>query len=1000
MDFPLYLPLIFILSGLLTALLYGLPFINRRLRVGQISWLLSLFPLAAFVSLVYSLSGIQDGSGISWQVEWLPVSGLQGSLYYDNLSAVFALLVTGIGTLVVIYTGYYFKGNRSAWRFLSYLLLFMFAMLGLVLAGNLIVLFVFWEITSVVSFLLVAYKTESEQARRSAFKALLITGSGGVALLLGVILIYSITGNIEISTLLTNGDVLRDSSFYPAVLALIALACFSKSAQTPFHIWLPEAMSAPTPASAYLHSATMVKAGIYLLARLNPVLGQTEVWFWVFSIFGLITMLTGAYLGLKQNDLKALLAYSTISQLGVMVLLIGQDTDIAFKALVISVIAHALYKSALFLIAGIVDHETGTRDLRRLGGLRRWMPYSMAIAILAALSMAGLPPMFGFLAKETLLATAVHPSLPEIIAAIFPIASVVAGALILAQAGLFVWDTFLGSRRDPSLQPHEAPWGMLAAPLIPASLSILLGLLPEPEGLASFLAKAAAAAYGGEVKVSLALWAGLTVPLLLSFVAVAFGLMIFTFRTRVRAIQARFAPNLTVNTLYTYTLKAVDAGGNLAVRLQGGKLRTYLMIMVCSLIILIVMIVGIPELTTSLWVRQSFFTLRTALSILRIFALIVIISAALASVFIRRDLSAILALGAMGLSVAVLMVLEPAPDVALVQIIVDILAVVILVLALTRLPRSQRERARKLTFKQSRIGLIRDVTIAAVFGGIVAWITLIALVTRPRESVVTPFYEANAKLLTGAKDIVGSIVVDFRAFDTLIEITVFSVAGLGIYTLLLYASRWAGDQVDDEPISSTSILGTFGIGGPITSSFIHALAYFSLPISLILAVIHMIYGHDQPGDGFTAGVIVGLVIGFWYVVFGYAEVKARLKWLKPMPLISSGILLAVLSGTLAAFITGDFLSNVNIGELLNIPLPTGFYLSTSFLFEVAIFLSVLGSISYILSALGHPRISDTNSRQEVKMLDPTNETGSIQARDPDTFEPGLKHKQNKGESNI
>ena len=218
--------------------------------------------------------------------------------------------------------------------------------------------------------------------------------------------------------------------------------------------------------------------------------------------------------------------------------------------------------------------------------------------------------------------------------------------------------------------------------------------------------------------------------------------------------------------------------------------------------------------------------------------------------------------------------------------------------------------------------------------------------------------------------------------------------------MLLYASRWAGDQVDDEPISSTSILSTFGIGGPITSSFIHALAYFSLPISLILAVIHMIYGHDQPGDGFTAGVIVGLVIGFWYVVFGYAEVKARLKWLKPMPLISTGILLAVLSGTIAAFINGDFLSNVNIGELLNIPLPTGFYLSTSFLFEVAIFLSVLGSISYILSALGHPRISDTNSRQEVKMLDPTNETRPIQARDPDTFGPELKHNQNKGESNI
>jgi multicomponent K+:H+ antiporter subunit A len=998
MDYPLYLPLIFILTGLLAALLYGLPFFNSRLRVVQVSWLLSIFPLAAFGCLLYALSGIQDGSAISWQFDWLPASGIQGSLYYDNLSAVFALLVTGIGTLVVIYSGYYFKGNRSAWRFLSYLMLFMFAMLGLVLAGNLIALFIFWEITSVVSFLLVAYKTKSEQARRGAFKALLITGSGGVALLVGVILISSITGNIEIPVLLSKGDILRDSSLYPAVLVLIALACFTKSAQTPFHIWLPEAMSAPTPASAYLHSATMVKAGIYLLARLNPILGQTEIWFWVFSLVGLITMLAGAYLGLKQSDLKALLAYSTISQLGVMVLLIGQDTDIAFKALVISVIAHALYKSALFLVAGIVDHETGTRDLRRLGGLRRWMPYSMAIASLAALSMAGLPPMFGFLAKETLLATAIHPSLPEVFALIFPVATVVAGALILAQAGLFVWDTFLGQRRDSSIQPHEAPWGMLVVPLIPATLSILLGLLPEPEWLASFLAKAAGAAYGGEVKVSLALWAGLSVPLLLSIVAVACGLLIFTFRTQVRAIQARIAPNLTINTLYTYTLNAVDASGNLVIRLQGGKLRTYLTVMLFSLIVLVVIFAGVPELSNFL-VHRPFINLSFALSILRIFALIVIISAALASVLIRRDFSAILALGAMGLSVAILIVLEPAPDVALVQIIVDILAVVILVLALTRLPRSQRERARELTFKQSRAGLIRDVVVSAGVGGLVAWITFIALITRPRESVVTPFYEANAKLLTGAIDIVGAIVVDFRAFDTLVEITVFSIAGLGIYTLLLYASRWAGDQVSDEPLSITNILNTTGIGGPKTSSFIHALAYFSLPFSMILAAIHIIYGHDQPGDGFTAGVIVGLVIAFWYVVFGYTEVKARLKWLKPMPLISSGILLAIFSGILAALVNDNFLSNVNFGALLNIPLPKGFNLSTSFLFEIAIFLSVLGSISYILSALGHPRISDANIQQEVKLLDQKMETRSIKDAVPDSVETELRDKRTKVESN-
>jgi len=966
MSYPLFLPLIFILAGLLIALVYRFPSLNKRIPILLVTWLLSIFPLAAFITLLHALSMIQDGSGISWQIEWLQVAGFKGSLYYDSLSAVFALLVTGIGTLVVIYSGYYFKGERSSWRFLSYLMLFMFAMLGLLLAGNLISLFIFWEITSVVSFLLVAYKTESEQARKSAFKALLITGSGGVALLLGVILIFSITGTMEIAALLSSGDMLRDSSLYPAALILIALACFTKSAQTPFHIWLPDAMSAPTPASAYLHSATMVKAGIYLIARLNPILGQTEMWFWIFSVIGFITMLVGAYLGLKQNDLKALLAYSTISQLGVMVLLIGQDTDIAFKALVISVIAHALYKSALFLVAGIVDHETGTRDLRRLGGLRKWMPYSMAIASLAALSMAGLPPMFGFLAKETLLATAIHPSLPGTIAAIFPVASVIAGALILAQAGLFVWDTFLGQQRDKTIKPHEAPWGMLIPPLIPAFLSILLGLLPEPERLAAFVANAAGAAYGGEVKVSLALWAGLTIPLLLSIVAVAGGILIFVFRSRVREIQKRIAPNLTINNLYTSTLKAIDSGANLVIQLQSGQLRFYITVMLFGLIALILIFVGIPDIDTSLLVRQPLFNLDLAFSILRIFALVVVIGAALASVLIQRDFSAILTLGAMGLGVTVLIVLEPAPDVALVQMIVDLLAVVILVLALTRLPRTQREQARKLTFKQSPPGLLRDVLVSAGVGGIVAWITLIALITRPRESIVTSFYEANAKILTGAKDIVGAIVVDFRAFDTLIEITVFSIAGLGIYTLLLYASRWAGDQVSDEAMPTTNILDTTGIGGPITSPFIHALAYVSLPFSLVIAVIHILYGHDQPGDGFTAGVIVGLAIAFWYVVFGYAEVKKKLRWLNPMVFISSGILLAILSGILSASIKGNFLSNVDFGTQQNIPLPAGINLSTSLLFEVAIFLSVLGSISYILSALGHPRISEASNVPEVK----------------------------------
>ncbi len=498
------------------AALFGLPALNRRLDITRLSWLLALAPLSALVILAARVPQANAGVVTVWQWTWLPSLGLNLGLYVDDLSLFFGLIITFIGTLIIIYTGQYFKGDQGAWRFLTYLLLFMVSMLGIVLAGDVLTLFIFWEGTSILSFLLVAYKTELESARRGAFRALLITGGGGIALLLGVLFLSYVAGGTDFVTILSRGDVLRSSEFYGLILALVALGAFTKSAQFPFHFWLPGAMSAPTPASAYLHSATMVKAGIYLLARLNPALGFTETWFWLLTIAGGITMLTGAYLGLKQNDLKALLAYSTISQLGILVMLIGQDIAIAYKALIIGILAHALYKSALFLVAGIVDHETGTRDMRRLGGLAKVMPFTFTVAFLAALSMAGLPPMFGFLAKETLLAAAVHPTLPPIAAELIRWAAVIAGALMLAQAGLLIWETFLGKAKDPDVHGHEAPIPMWLAPAIPATLSIILVILPGPKEEAALLSGAAQAAYGDAVKVSFVLFHGLTVELLLS----------------------------------------------------------------------------------------------------------------------------------------------------------------------------------------------------------------------------------------------------------------------------------------------------------------------------------------------------------------------------------------------------------------------------------------------------------------------------------------------------
>jgi multicomponent K+:H+ antiporter subunit A len=976
-DILLITPLAITLSGALLAALFGLSGLRQRLTTSQLGWLLALAPLSAFGLFLALLPAISNGSALAWRLNWIPSLGLSASLYFDNLSALFALLVTGIGTLVVVYAGYYFKdgtpspaGSRLGrleawgqgdWRFFSYLLLFMSAMLGVVMAGDVITLFVFWEATSVTSFLLVGYRYKDATARRGAVKSLFITGGGGIALLAGLLLLSYLAGSSDMAAILTGGGLLRQSDLYPVILGLVALGAFTKSAQFPTHIWLPDAMSAPTPASAYLHSATMVKAGIYLMARLNPALGFTDLWFWLLSLFGLATMLTGAYLGLKQNDLKALLAYSTISQLGVLMMLIGQDTSIAFKALVIGVLAHALYKSALFLIVGIVDHETGTRDLQRLGGLRRAMPYSFAIGTVAALSLAGLPPLFGFLAKETLLATATHPSLPHIVDILFPAATVAGGALILAQAGMFIWDTFLGKSRDANLHPHEAPPAMLLSAALPALFSLAVGLLPEPQQLAQFLANAARMAYNDQVKVSLALWTGISVPLVLSGVAVSGGIVLFVARQRVRTLQVRVNERLSFNTLYAATLELVDRAGYLATRLQSGMLRTYLATILLGMLALVLWFTRLSPGLSGMPLSGPGLSGGDGMAWLRVFALLATVTAAASTIALQRDFSAIVALGASGLGIAVLMALEPAPDVALVQVVVDILAMVILVLALTRLPRVQRRRAQTLALQHEKLSLLRDGLIALVGGAVVAIVTLVGLTTRPRQSLVTPFYEANAKTLTGARDIVGAIIVDFRALDTLVEITVFGLVGLGIYTLLRHAARHAGDrgdQVDELPPPVSRLVGTSGIGGQETSPFVHALAYASLPLAMVVAAVHLMYGHDQPGDGFTAGVIISLALGFWYVVFGYYEVKRRLVWAKPVPLIGGGLLLVLMSATTAALVNGSFFSPVDFGKLMGLPLPTGFHLSTSFLFEVAICLAVLGSASYMLDTLGHPGDAD------------------------------------------
>jgi multicomponent K+:H+ antiporter subunit A len=966
-DFWLVLPLAICLSASLMVSIIGLPDIRQRVYAPFLGWFLAIAPVSAFLIILSHLDLIRNGRAVIWQISWIPTININFALYFDGLSALFALLVTGIGALVVIYAGYYFKGNPDVWRFMVFLMLFMTSMLGIVMAGDLISLIVFWEGTSITSFLLIGYRSRDEEARRGAFKSLYITGIGGLGLLAGIIFLGTIAGSFDLATILGSGELFRLSPLYPVIIGLIAIGALTKSAQFPAHIWLPDAMSAPTPVSAYLHSATMVKAGIYLMARLNPVLGSTDTWFWILSLFGLVTMLVGAYLGFKQNDLKALLAYSTISQLGMLMMLIGQDTAIAYKALVIGIVAHALYKCALFLVVGIVDHESGTRDLRRLGGIRRMMPVTFFISGLAALSMAGLPPLFGFIAKETLLATVSHAGLTQIIDVIFPTIAVLSGALLIAQSGLLMIDTFFGKQRDKSIHAHDAPIGMILAPAIPAFLSLALGILPEPHALAAFLSNAAQSIYGAEVEVVLALWAGLTVPLLLSLVAILIGLTLIAWRHHFRAIMWQIYPQLAINNLYQKSLVLIDAAAYQVARVQNGKLRTYLVTIFLAIGGLIWMFKAIPTTIGLTTIRFQLENVNDGVMLLRLFTLLFIIGTAFVSIILDRDLPAIIAVGASGLSVAVFMMLEPAPDIALVQVVVDILMTIVLVLLLTRLPRTQRERAAEFTFLQSRPSLFRDGLIAVGSALVVTTMVYVMLISRPRESMLTPFYERFAEPLTGARDIVGAIILNFRAIDTLFEITVFGAAAIGVYTLLHYASREAGD-IENIVIESSKKPNTMGIGGLHASPFVRVLAYVILPLALIIGFIHIAYGHDQPGDGFTAGIIVSLAVGLWYVVFGYRDTKRLLPWLKSVELISAGILLIIIIGIVSTFITGEILAPVDFGEMLAIDFPKGFHLSTGLFFEVAIALAVLGGATLVIDTLGRPKDIDPESMRKVEEI--------------------------------
>ncbi len=764
--------LIVVLAGFLLAAIAA-P-VQRRL--GEVTrWLLAAGPALLFAYFLAQAPTIVGGQMVQFSSEWAPQLGVNFALRLDGLSLLFALLVTGVGTLVVIYNGDYLRGYTTLGRFQAYTLLFMAAMLGVVLANDLITLYIFWELTSITSYLLIGFYHDEQASRDGALKALLITSGGGLALLAGLVLLGLAGDTLQIGQIVVQGDVLRSHALYTPILLLFLLGAFTKSAQMPFHIWLPDAMQAPAGASAYLHSATMVKAGIYLLARFQPALGGTEQWHLIVGLVGLVTMLAAGYIALAQNDLKAMLAYSTISSLGWLVALLGIGTNLALKALMVGIVAHALYKAALFLLVGVIEKQTGTRDLRQLGGLFRALPVTAVLTIVAVLSMAGLPPLLGFVAKETLLEAAL-----DVPAQVLPYQLVVAvavGASIftLAYGLIIIFGVFLGQESKPEKSPREAPWTMLLAPAILALFSLVLALPPFLQGPTSALMEAATSVSLGEpYGFTLALWHGITLPLLLTIGVIAGGSILYLVRTPVRTWQSGWPARIRLSILYDGTLVLLNrTARRLTGFVQSGTLRDYLLMILGAMIVLVgyALVSGAdPIVIPPLFNNPPLFEL--------VGAGLMIIAIIFVSL-LRARLGAIASLGAVGLLITLIYVIYSGPDLALTQLLVETLTLVLLLVVFYFLPRFFEERS-------SGLGRLRDVAIASGVGGLVMLLTLMVLGQRPEQLLpdISQFYMEQSLPAAHGANVVNVILVDFRALDTMGEITVLLIAMLGIFALL------------------------------------------------------------------------------------------------------------------------------------------------------------------------------------------------------------------------
>ncbi|RSD27545.1 Na+/H+ antiporter subunit A [Mesobacillus subterraneus] len=784
-----------VISPLLLALL--IPFLHKHFRKIHTGWFLLPLPAVLFGYFLQFISVTRQGDTVMETIPWISSLGIDFTVKVDGLGLLFALLITGIGALVVLYSIYYLSPEKEKLNtFYIYLLLFMGAMLGVVLSDNLIVLYAFWELTSFSSFLLIGYWNHRERSRYGAQKSMLITVFGGLSMFGGILLLNSITGTFSITETIAMSNEVVNHPLFTATLILFLLGAFTKSAQFPFHIWLPDAMEAPTPVSAYLHSATMVKAGIYMVARMTPVFAHSGTWVWLVAGIGIITLFWGSFSAVKQVDLKAILAFSTVSQLGMIMSLLGAGAAalhygtiqdgyyiVAVTAAVFHLINHATFKGSLFMVTGIIDHETGTRDIRKLGGLMNFMPITFTLAIIGTFSMAGIPPFNGFLSKEMFFTGMLRIAEMDIFSfdtwgILFPIIAWTASVFTFLYSMIYVFKTFTGKYQPEKLdkKPHEAPVGMLIPPVILASLAVIIGIYPDvisgrliSPALRSILPALLDDSKAYEVHIYH--WHGFTPELFMTIGVIAVGILLYKTLTKWTGVYRAFPEKLALNRFYDSGLEKLELGSlNITRGYMTGFIRTYLVYIFTFFVL---------ALGVTLFYRNAFALDFSDVAPIRFFEVVLVAIMAISAItilFAKSRLTSIILLGSVGYTVALFFVIFRAPDLALTQLVIETVSVALFLLAFYHLPQINRKEEH-MRFKLGNL-------LVSIGVGVI--VTMIALSAHSNKSFksISEYYVENTYKKAGGENMVNVILVDFRGFDTMFEIAVLGIAALGIFAMI------------------------------------------------------------------------------------------------------------------------------------------------------------------------------------------------------------------------